>query len=187
MNDDGELIARILDGAKDEFAELVRRHQSQVFSILHRYERDPSRLDDLAQETFLKAWKALDRFDGRAPFAHWLARIAVHVAIDHLRRHKRRPQEVAMDFLGFDAGDWLHDEAGSRAIEASDARELLDLAMRGLSPAEHLVIVLLEIEGRSVKEVSALTGSSGIAVRVRAARARAKMRRTLDGLKEASS
>ena len=68
MSDDAELLERIRGGATDEFAEIVRRHQSRVFAILHRYERDAHRVEDLAQETFLKAWRALAQFDGRAPF-----------------------------------------------------------------------------------------------------------------------
>ena len=67
MNDDAELLQRIRAGATDEFAELVRRHQPRVSGILHRYERDAQRVEDLAQETFLKAWRALAQFDGRAP------------------------------------------------------------------------------------------------------------------------
>ena len=89
MSDDAELLQRIRAGAVDEFAELVRRHQSRVFAILHRYERDAQRVEDLAQETFLKAWRALGQFDARAPFEHWMSRIAVRTALDHLRREKK--------------------------------------------------------------------------------------------------
>src|SRR5215813_9471840 len=96
VSDDAELLQRIRNGAQEEFAELVRRHQSHVFAILYRYERDHHRLEDLAQETFLKAWRSLDQFDGRAPFQHWLTRIAIRVALDHLRREKRHRGEVAL-------------------------------------------------------------------------------------------
>src|SRR4051812_225098 len=78
VSDDAELLQRIRSGAHEEFAELVRRHQSHVFAILYRYEKDHHRLEDLAQETFLKAWRSLEQFDGRAPFQHWLSKIAVH-------------------------------------------------------------------------------------------------------------
>jgi RNA polymerase sigma-70 factor (ECF subfamily) len=70
VNDDAELLERIRGGAPDEFAELVRRHQPLVLAILHRYERDAHKLEDLAQETFVKVWRSLDQFDGRAPFQH---------------------------------------------------------------------------------------------------------------------
>lgn len=182
VNDDAELLARIRSGATDDFAEIVRQHQSRVFAILHRYERDAHRLEDLAQETFVKVWRALDQYDGRAPFEHWLSKIAVHVALDHLRRRKRTQNEVGLPELGEDALEWLHTKEDEGELEANHAREILDVAMRQLSPAERLVITLQEIEGRSVKEISALTGSSGVAVRVRALRARAKLRKALEQL-----
>lgn len=182
VNDDAELLARIRHGAVDDFAEIVRRHQARVFAVLHRYERDPHRLEDLAQETFLKAWRALDQFDGRAPFAHWLARIAVRVALDHLRRQQRRRNEVAMSELGEHALDWLRQEAERAEPDARTAAELLDAAMNALAPADRIVLTLLELEERSVKEVAALLGASSVAVRVRAVRARRRLRKALEKL-----
>ena len=184
VSDDAELLARIRNGALDDFAELIQRHRPRVFGILHRYESDAQKLEDLAQETFIKVWRALDQFDGRAPFEHWLSRIAVRTAIDHLRRQRRIRNEIGLPELGEDALDWLRGDGESSALYAGQAREILELAMRGLSPAERLVITLREIEGRSVKEISKLTGSSGVAVRVRALRARTKLRRALEQLEK---
>jgi RNA polymerase sigma-70 factor (ECF subfamily) len=181
VNDDAELLARIRNGATDDFAEIVRRHQATVFAILHRYERDPHRLDDLAQETFVKAWRALDQFDGRAPFGHWLARIAIRVALDHLRRERRRRNEIALSELGEAALEWLRrDETGEP--EAAAAAELLNAAIRELSPADRVVLTMLELEDRSVKEIAAALGMSSVAVRVRAVRARARLRKALEKL-----
>lgn len=184
VNEDAELLARIRNGAQDDFAELVRRHQAQVFAILARYERDSQKLEDLAQETFVKAWRSLAQFDGRAPFQHWLSRIAVHAALDHLRRERRHRNEIGLPDLGEDALDWLRNEDDERALEGRQAAELLALAMRDLSPAEQLVITMQELEGRNVKEICERTGSSSIAVRVRGVRARAKLRRALEKLEK---
>lgn len=181
-NDDAELLARIRSGAKDEFAELVRRHQDHLFALLYRYERDRQKLEDLVQETFVKAWRALDQFDGRAPFQHWLTRIGIRAALDHLRKERRRRQEVGLEDLGTDALEWLQDEKAASEPSASQAAELLAVAMRELSPAERLVITLQELEGRSIKEICEQTGSSNVATRVRALRARAKLRRALERL-----
>jgi len=175
VNDETELLAKIRNGAPDDFAGIIQQHQEQVFRILYRYERDAHLVEDLAQETFIKAWKALAQFDGRAPFSHWISRITVHVALDHLRKRRRVKNEIALDELGEDALDWLHSDSDENRLEANQAREILDLAMRELSTEEQLVITLLEIEGRSVKEISALTNSSSVAVRVRAFRARKKL------------
>lgn len=182
VNEDVELLERIRGGAAEEFAELIHRHQSLVVSILHRYERDAHKLEDLAQETFVKAWRSLSQFNGRAPFHHWLSKIAVHVALDHLRKQKRSRHEIGFPDLGEDALDWLHNDDAQDELAAGQARDLLAVAMRELSPAEQLVITLQEIEGRSVREISALTGSSSVAVRVRALRARGKLRLALEKL-----
>jgi len=178
--DDAELLERIRGGATDDFAGLVRRHQSRVFAILHRYERDAHKVEDLAQETFLKAWRALGQFDGRAPFEHWLSRIAARVALDHLRKEKRRQNEIGLPELGDDALDWLRSDDEKSELDARSAVELLDLAMRELSPADRMVITMQELEGRSVKEIAVALGASGVAVRVRAMRARSKLRQALE-------
>ena len=185
-DDDAELLARIREGATDEFSGLVQRHQSQVFAILYRYERDRHKLDDLAQETFIKAWRSLPQFDGRAPFAHWLSRIAVNVALDHLRKTKRQKSEVGLPELGEEALDWLRNEDDRPELESRQAAELLALAMRELSAAEQVVITMQELEGHSIKEICARTGSSSVAVRVRAMRARKKLRKALERLAEES-
>ena len=180
MSDDAELLERIRNGATDEFAELVRRHQSRVFAILHRYERDLHKVEDLAQEAFVKAWRALGQFDGRAPFEHWLSRVAARVALDHLRKEKRRQNEIGLPELGDDALDWLRNDDEKSELDAHSAAELLELAMRELSPADRLVITMQELEGRSVKEIAVAMGASGVAVRVRAMRARSKLRQALE-------
>jgi len=182
VNDDAELLARIRNGALDDFAEVVRRHQSRVFAILHRYERDTHKVEDLAQETFVKAWRALEQYDGRAPFEHWLSRIAARVALDHLRKEKRRRNEIALAELGEDAQDWLGRNDEKSELDGRAAAEILDLALRDLSPIDRMVMTMQEIEGCSVKEISAVIGTSGVAVRVRAVRARAKLKRALEKL-----
>lgn len=182
VSDDAELLQRIRNGAQEEFAELIRRHQSHVFAILYRYERDHHRLEDLAQETFVKAWRSLDQFDGRAPFQHWLSKIAVHAALDHLRKQKRSQNEIGFPELGEDALEWLHDPSKQSELDANQAREILGAAMRRLSAEDQLVLTLLELEDRSVKEISAVTGWTLVTVRVRALRARGRLRKALEAL-----
>ena len=182
MSDDVELLERIRNGATDDFAEIVRRHQSQVFAIVHHYERDAQKREDLAQETFVKVWRALGQFDGRAPLEHWISRIAVRTALDHLRKEKKRQNEIGLPELGDDALDWLRNEDEKSELDSRSAAEILQLAMRELSPVDRVVITMQEIEGRSVKEIAAAIGSSGIAVRVRALRARLKLKRALENL-----
>jgi RNA polymerase sigma-70 factor (ECF subfamily) len=182
VSDDAELLERIRNGATDDFDEIVQRHQSRVFAILHRYERDVQKVEDLAQETFVKVWRALGQFDGRAPFEHWISRIATRVALDHLRKEKRRQNEIGLPELGEDTLDWLHTGDEKCELDSRAAAEILDLALRELSPADRVVITMQEIEGRSVKEICTATGSSSVAVRVRALRARVKLKNALEKL-----
>jgi RNA polymerase sigma-70 factor (ECF subfamily) len=179
VKDESELLARIRNGSPDDFGEIVREHQGLVFSILFRYERDQHLIEDLAQETFIKAWKALEQFDGRAPFSHWLSRIAVHVALDHLRKRKRVRNEIGFDELGEDALEWLQSEDDRSELEPGQAREILEIAWRELSPEERTVLTLQELEGKSVKEICAITGWSSVSARVRAFRARARLKKIL--------
>jgi RNA polymerase sigma-70 factor (ECF subfamily) len=183
--DETILLQRIRDGASDGFAEIVRRHQSRIFAILSRYERDAQLVEDLAQETFVKAWRALHQFDGRAPFEHWLSRIATHVAIDHLRA--RREREVRFSDLGDDAMEWLKNINPSAGPEPNAAREILELAMRELSAEDRLVLTMLEIEEYSVKEISVRTGWTSIVIRVRAFRARARLKQALEQLEKTAA
>jgi RNA polymerase sigma-70 factor (ECF subfamily) len=180
VNNESELLARIRKGATDDFAEIIQQYQPLIFSILHKYERDAHLVEDLAQETFIKAWRALDQFDGRAPFSHWLSRITVNVALDHLRKRKRVKNETALEDLGEDTLDWLRNEDEHSDLEAGQAREVLEIALQKLSPEEQLVITLQEIEGKSLNEISALMGTSGVATRVRAFRARKKLKKALE-------
>jgi RNA polymerase sigma-70 factor (ECF subfamily) len=179
-SDEQALLQRIRGGATDEFAEIIQRHQARVFSILSRYERDAQLVQDLAQETFLKAWRALHQFDGRAPFEHWLSRITVRVAIDHIRA--RRDREIRFSDLGDDAMDWLENINPSAGPEPRAAREILALAMRQLSAEDRLVLTMLEIEEYTVKEICQRTGWTSIVVRVRAFRARKKLKEALKDL-----
>jgi RNA polymerase sigma-70 factor, ECF subfamily len=176
-SEEDSLLRRIRNGATDEFAEIIQRYQSRVFSILSRYERDAQLVQDLAQDTFLKAWRALHQFDGRAPFEHWLSRITVRVAIDHIRA--RRDREVRFSDLGDDAMDWLENINPSAGPEPHAAREILALAMRQLSAEDRLVLTMLEIEEYTVKEICQRTGWTSIVVRVRAFRARKKLKEAL--------
>jgi len=101
-----------------------------------------------------------------------------------LRKQKRSQNEIGFAELGEDALDWLHNEDKQTDLDASQAREILGAAMRKLSPEDQLVLTLLEIEDRSVKEISALTGWTAVTVRVRALRARARLKKALEGLEK---
>ena len=176
-----ELIAAVLKGDAASFEPLVERYSPRVFATARRYARRESEVEDIVQEVWLKAFQKLNTFRGDAPFKHWLMRLAVHTCYDFLRAHQRN-RESTFSELTDPEEDWLNrfvTDPGSASEHADAARLLIQRVMEQLSPPARLIITLLEIEDRSVKEIAALTGWSVPLVKVRAFRARAEMRKLL--------
>jgi RNA polymerase sigma-70 factor (ECF subfamily) len=178
---DAELIAEVLQGRTASFEFLVERHSPRVFAIARRYARRDSEVEDIAQEVWLKSFQKLATFRGDAPFEHWLARLTVRTCYDFLRGHKRN-RERTFSELSEPEQDWLDRVVTNpeEAVEsAAAARQLVERLLEELSPPARLVITLLEIEERSVREISEVTGWSVPLVKVRAFRARAEMKKRL--------
>ncbi|MCF7765284.1 MAG: RNA polymerase sigma factor [Verrucomicrobia bacterium] len=181
---DTELIAAVLNGDAASFEGLIRKYQPKVFATARRYARRESEVEDIVQEVFIKAFQKLASYRREAPFEHWLMRMAVRTCYDYLRAHQRN-RETPMSEMTVQDSDWLEQfvAAPGRDVQAADAaRLIIEKVLGRLSPAARLVITLLEIEDRSVKEIAALTGWSVSLVKVRAFRARAEMRRLLERL-----
>lgn len=178
---DAELIAAVLRGEIASFEPLIVKYSPRVFSTARRYARRESEVEDIVQEVWSKAFQKLPGFRGEAPFEHWLMRMAVRTCYDFLRQHQRN-RETTFTELTEPENDWLNRFVAAPS-DASDesiaARQLIKRVLEMLSPAARLVITLLEIEDRSVKEIAELTGWSVPLVKVRAFRARAEMKKCL--------
>src|SRR5688572_21846838 len=178
---DTELIAAVLKGDAASFEPLVKKYSPRVFSTARRYARRESEVEDIVQEVWTKAYGHLSTFRGEAPFEHWLMRLAVRVCYDFLRKHQRN-REMSFGELSEPETDWLERHAAqpdSDPERAAAAKQLVDRLLAQLSPPARLVITLLELEEKTVKEISQLTGWSVPLVKVRAFRARAQMRKLL--------
>ena len=136
--------------------------------------------EDLAQEVFLKMFTRLDQYQGAVPFTHWVSRIAVTTCIDHLRAQQRRPEFRWADLSEKEAEVLDAVMTSENAVAPDDAlaaRELVDKLMGQLKPDDRLVLQLLDVERKSILEISALTGWSQALVKVRAFRARRKLQK----------
>ena len=179
---DAELIAAVLKGDAACFEPLIVKYQPRVFATARRYARRESEVEDIVQEVFIKAFQKLAGFRSEAPFEHWLMRLAVRTCYDFLRAHQRSRETVFTE-LSKPETDWLDQyvvEPGAADENAEAARQLIQRLLSRLSPSARLVITLLEIEERTVKEIAELTGWSVPLVKVRAFRARAEMRKILE-------
>jgi RNA polymerase sigma-70 factor (ECF subfamily) len=178
---DAELIAAVLHGDAASFEPLIVKYSPRVFATARRYARRDSEVEDIVQEVWMKSFQKLSSFRGDAPFEHWLMRLAVRTCYDFLRGHQRN-RETSFTELTDPENDWLDRflAAPESTTENSDAaRQLVARLLEKLSPDARLVITLLEIEDRSVKEISKLTGWSVPLVKVRAFRARKEMQKWL--------
>jgi len=176
---EAELIAAVLKGDAASFEPLIQKYSPRVFSTARRYARRESEIEDIVQEVWLKAFHKLKSFRGEAPFEHWLMRLAVRTCYDFLRGHQRN-RESSFSEISEPEDDWLDRfvvDPSSAVEDAAAAKLLVDRVLEKLSPQARLVITLLEIEDRSVKEIAGITGWSVPLVKVRAFRARAEMRK----------
>ena len=181
---EAELISAVLQGDAASFEPLVQKYSPRVFATARRYARRESEIEDIAQEVWLKAFEKLKSFRGEAPFEHWLMRMTVRTCYDFLRSHQRNRESSFTD-LSEPETDWLEKfvAAPESVNENADAAKLLvQRVLEKLSPQARMVITLLEIEDRSVKEIAELTGWSVPLVKVRAFRARGEMRKILSNM-----
>ena len=173
---DERLIDATLAGDDKAFAHLVARHKRRVFRLAFRFARDSDDLEDICQDVFIKVYDRLGTFRRDSPFEHWLARVAVRTCHDALRsrRHERHFQPLD------DIAHELEDGAETSRNATRQARDLLKWALGFLSPAERLVITLMELEEMTLRETAELTGWSETNVKVRAHRARLALRKVLE-------
>ena len=166
LADERRWVAASRDGDRDAFGELVRRYQQRVFRLAGRFFRRPEDVEEVAQETFLTAWSKLHTYAARAPFEHWLTRVCVRCCYARLRR-RPEPEQLADADRPVPPGD----PAAGLELERLLAR---------LSPADRTVILLLDGEGWSTAEIADRLGWTRTNVKVRAPRARARLRRLVE-------
>lgn len=183
---DVELVSRVREGDEDSFEELFNRHRQRVSLIASRFFRQRERIEEIVQESFTKAFFALEDFSNQqeSSFASWLARIAYNSCYDELRRMKRRPESALSDVSEEEAAGLkaqLRAQGVGGNVESNAiARDLAGKLLARLSPEDRWVLVMLDVEGLTVNEIAKLTDWSVSKVKVRAHRARASLRRVLE-------
>jgi RNA polymerase sigma-70 factor, ECF subfamily len=183
-----EAVRRVLDGDIESFAAIVNAYQNLIAADLSR--RLPAQdVQEVAQDAFLRAFRALPSYRGEAPLRIWILRIARHAAMDFWRKRYRRRDR---SFSDFDDPALLHVEdvrqeqlAGQQADRDAQetAREWLEAALRRLSPDDRAVITLVELEECSMEDAARRLGCGLSAVKVRAFRARRRLKAVLEDIR----
>ena len=181
---DKVIIKKVVGGDSQAFEEIILRYQARVFATVRKYARRENEVDDIAQEVFIKVFRKLHTYRAEAPFEHWIMRLTVRTCYDFLQKHQRN-KENSFTELTDPEKDWLQDFLKAPEDNYSNqqgAKELVTRLMEMMSPSGQLILQLQEIEQKSVKEISEITGWSVSLVKVRAFRARKEMRKHLENI-----
>ncbi|MEX1005965.1 MAG: sigma-70 family RNA polymerase sigma factor [Acidimicrobiia bacterium] len=183
MNDpdrDRDLMARAASGDRAAFTELMDRHEDMVFAVAMRMMRDREAALDATQETFLTLFRKADRYSGEAAVSTWLYRVATNTCLDLLRKHKRRRTEAPPEH---------HDEPDPSAAEPFSAVEVrpdIDAALRSLPEDFRAAVVLSDIHGLAIAEISQILEVPSGTVKSRVFRGRRMLAEKLGNLHDPS-
>jgi RNA polymerase sigma-70 factor, ECF subfamily len=181
---DAQLVEQALGGAQDAYRTLVERHGSAVLNLIARIVREPGVAEELAQDTFVKAFSALRSFDPAYKFSNWVLRIAHNTAIDHLRR--RRPETVSIDeeSPSQKVVEALADDRDRSPFDRTvdgDLRADLDAALARLRPEYRRLVVMRYLEDLSYEDMAEILDLPLGTVKSHLHRARAEMARLMAG------
>lgn len=170
-NTDWDDIQATLNGDKAAFERLIRRYQGQITKLAWRFSRDCTVCEALVHDTFVEAFISLKSYKAKAPFVHWLKKIATRTGYRFWKEQDRTKQ-----FLPLEDFDIVQKDRTGR-IEPPKAAEILHVLFSRLDTADRLVITLMYLEDCSIREIAQRMGWSPAAVKMRAMRARKKMKK----------
>lgn len=183
---DLELVEQARAGDSDAFRELVERHSRRMFGVAYRLTGSQENADDVVQESFLRAFRKLHLFDGRAQFGTWMYRITVNCSMDLMRKESKRmareTTEETVDLATLATGD-PHPE---RLAQNSEFAKRVQQVLADLSPKERTAFVMRHIEGHSSVEIARLLDVRPGAIRHAVFRAIQKLRAALNPIVEKS-
>ena len=181
--DEPALIEAARKGDIDSFNTLVLVYQHQVYNLAYRIMGEPAAAEDATQETFISAYKSLNRFRGGS-FKSWLLRIVTNACYDDLRRRKRRPAASLDELMGDQDGEVefeppSNDESPEAAVQRHEMAELIQKGITILPDDQRITLVLSDIQGLSYEEIADATQTNLGTVKSRLSRGRAKLREYL--------
>lgn len=175
---DDALIASAQRGDQTAFGEVVRRYQRAVYRVAYALTRNATDADDLAQETFVRAWGAIGRFETGLPLYPWLARICTNLAYSLFRTRKRRPEAPLEPLI--DAGmQWGMDDDPAEHMARSERDKRLQECFAALAPEHQSVLALRAMQDLSYDEIAKALNVPAGTVMSRLSRARAELKRRM--------
>lgn len=183
--DDLQIINHILNGEVNQYEILVNRYKDYVMKIVSSHVHY-DQAAETCHDVFVRAYQSLPQFKHKGSFKSWISRIAIRTCHDYWRI-RYRSRELSMTTLGTSHTDWIDQvvtdqskEQYERFSRQKEARDVIEWALSHLSAQERMVLELVSLKGYSVKEAARLLGWSSINVKVRAFRARGKLKKLLE-------
>jgi RNA polymerase sigma-70 factor (ECF subfamily) len=179
---DEAVVARVLDGARESFEVLMRRHNQRLFRAARGVLRDDAEAEDVVQDAWVRAYAHLHQFSGRASFATWLTRIAIHEA---LARRRHRLREPVLDDESATLAS--HARAPEDEVAARQAASAIEAAIDALPAGYRMAFVLRDVQGLDTAEAAACLDVPEATVKTRLHRARSLLRTRLDATLDVSA
>jgi RNA polymerase sigma-70 factor (ECF subfamily) len=181
------LVQRSLAGDTDAFRQIVERYQSKVYNLALRMTGNPEDALDIAQESFLRVFRALKTFKGDSSFSTWLYRITNNIVLDELRKRRRRPLVVMSTdaFVAGEEGEHPLEFSGPESLQPeeqvvwAERRREIEQALRSISPEHRHILLLRDVEGFSYEEIAEMLNINLGTVKSRLNRARLSLREHL--------
>jgi RNA polymerase sigma-70 factor, ECF subfamily len=177
---EAQLVSSAQEGDRESFEQLVRLHADRLYAVVIRLVGDRQEAEEVVQETFLRAWRSLGRFEGRSQFFTWLYRIGVNEAKRTHERRRVRPAQAPLDEAPGQAAD--ERQAPHARAEAHDLRQALEAAILDLPMDYRMPLVLRDVEGLSTAEAARAMDLGEAAFKSRLHRARLAVRAAVEEL-----
>ncbi|MBX2828020.1 MAG: RNA polymerase sigma factor [Flavobacteriaceae bacterium] len=178
-NTDQYLIAQIKQGDTQAFATLVERYKDYVFTIVIRVVKVREEAEEVAQDTFIKAYESLESFRGESKFSSWLYSIAYRKALDRVRKNKRQQTTDLLEEIT--EGDAGNIDNALQLMESQERKEKIRQSIMQLPEIDATLITLYYFEDQSVKEIAQVTGLSEDNIKIKLYRSRKKLFTLLQG------
>jgi RNA polymerase sigma-70 factor (ECF subfamily) len=178
----GDAVERAKSGDSDAFRLLVEQHSRAIFRLAYRMTGNEEDAEDVVQETFLRAYKQLARYEARSSFSTWLYRIASNYSLDLIRMRKHREEKRERGSVDQDILQSIPETGPGpdRMLYGSQVKERVDAALNGLSAQERTAFVLRHFEGLSIEEIGQTLGTGTNATKHSIFRAVQKLRKSLE-------
>jgi len=178
------VLARASGGDGEAFSLLVNSHARMAFRLAYRLTGDERDAEDVVQESFIRAYRQINRFEARSNFATWLHRIVVNCAMDSLRaRHTRRAERMGEPVEDIPDAPVSAEPSPERLAMSTEIRRRVDASMETLTPRERIAFALRHYEGRSIDEIGRTLGVQQSAAKHAIFRAVKKIRASLEPLR----